>query len=59
MDSLHARQRLASAVADLLSRPSLGRLVNLANCHRPRSETIRFIGHWNPEAQRWDFSVRF
>jgi hypothetical protein len=59
MDTRQARRRLADTITDLLSLPCLLRLVDQANCHRPRSETIRLIGHWNPDARRWDFNVRF
>lgn len=59
MDTHQARERLAAAVAELLGRPGLERLVDQANCHQPPSQTIRLIGHWNPDHRRWDFSVRF
>jgi len=59
MDTRQARERIAGAIADLLSRPGFERLLDQANCHRPPSQTIRLIGHWNPDHRRWDFSVRF
>ena len=59
MDTLQARQRIAGAIAELLSRPGLQRLVELANCHQPPSQTIRLTGHLDPDARRRDFNVRF
>ncbi len=59
MDTRTAREQVAGAVAALINQPGFERLVAQANCHRPPSPTLRLVGRWNPEARRWDFSLRF